>query len=165
MSINPLDRSSHNEGVGEDTHLVQQSQPPHQSSLFSKCVSSKAALLILLWSFMVGLFSGMLLNPDLIVATISPFDFSFVYTLSIYMAVGFVTCFFPLAGILADIKYGRYKTIITSICIVLLSLLLLLLSSLSVLLSFYNVLVAFTILCVCGHFCYHFILWSYRFHC
>ena len=90
-----------------------------------KCVSSKAALLILVWSFVVGLLGGMMLNPEIITTTLfSPF-----MQLSMYGGTALVTCFFPLAGILADIRFGRYKTIITSIYLVLLSLLLLILSN------------------------------------
>ena len=33
-----------------------------------------------------------------------------------------VFCFFPLAGVLADIKYGRYKTVICSLCCIILAL-------------------------------------------
>ena len=73
---------SQDEGLGEDTPLVQQARSLW-SSLYHirhKCVASKAALLILLWSFLVGLLSGMLLNPDLIAATILPFkDFVTTY--------------------------------------------------------------------------------------
>ena len=80
---------------------------------------------------MVGLLSGMLLNPDLIVSTALSVDgIDVAITLYIYIGVAFITCLFPLAGILADIKYGRYKTIIASICIVLLSFLLLITSCL-----------------------------------
>ena len=90
-----------------------------------KCVSSKAALLILVWSFVIGLLGGMMLNPE-IITTIT---FDYFMQLLMYGGIAWATCFFPLAGILADIKFGRYKTIITSIYLVLLSLFLLILSS------------------------------------
>ena len=80
-----------------------------------KCVSNKAALLILLWSFVIGLLSAMMLNPEIYMRM-------FPYSISL-VAYGFVvifTCFFPLAGILADIKFGRYKIVVTSLLIVLL---------------------------------------------
>ena len=80
-----------------------------------KCVSNKAALLILLWNFVVGLLSGMLLNPELSIIFLS------IFTL---IAIIDFTCFFPLAGILADIKFGRYKIVVNSLFIVFLSLLL-----------------------------------------
>ena len=84
-----------------------------------KCVSNKAALLILLWSFVVGLSPAQLLNSELFMRMI-------VHPLSLiaFGVVTFFTCFFPLAGILADIKCGRYKTVVTSLFIVLLAYLL-----------------------------------------
>ena len=121
------------DGLGEDTPLVKQSRPLFLWSSLCltrcKCVTSKAALLILLWSFMVGLLSGMMLNSDLIVSIALSIDsIDVAITLYIYIGVAFITCLFPLAGVLADIKYGRYKTIITSICIVLLALIFLLIT-------------------------------------
>ena len=75
-----------------------------------KCVSNKAALLILLWSFVVGLLSGMLMNPELYLRFLK-----FKYYIITYVCVVIYTLFFPLAGILADIKFGRYKTVVTSL--------------------------------------------------
>ena len=82
-----------------------------------KCVSSKAALLILLWSFVVGLLSGLLINLELYDSRRGGFGILF------YGGAVIISCFFPLAGILADIKYGRYKTVVTSLYIVLLAVL------------------------------------------
>ena len=104
----------------EDTPLI----PGRTRSWFAmrygntrKCVSNKAALLILLWSFVVGLLGAMLLNPEMYLRI-----FSFMYYLGAYGGIVVFTCFFPLAGILADIKFGRYKTVVTSLFIVLLTL-------------------------------------------
>ena len=57
--------------------------------------------------------------------TVFYFNNFVIMMLYVYIGIGFITCFFPLAGILADIRFGRYKTIITSIYLVLPSLLLL----------------------------------------
>ena len=95
-----------------------------------KCVSSKAALLVLLWSFVVGLLGTSLLNPDMYVhVLIYPHGSNDTNGRLGYAVFGFsllggttvLTCFFPVAGILADIKYGRYKTVVTSLSIVLLA--------------------------------------------
>ena len=77
-----------------------------------KCITSKAALLILLWSFAVGISYGLGLNPDNYVQTFSLFSSS---VLIVYGGISIVLCFFPLAGLLADIRYGRYKTVICSL--------------------------------------------------
>ena len=79
-----------------------------------KCVSSKAALLILLWSFVVGLLSGMFLNPDLYsMIVVDP------AALTAYGVAVIFTCFFPLAGFCADTRCGRYKSVVTSLWILL----------------------------------------------
>ena len=76
-----------------------------------KCVSSKSALLILLWSFVLGLWNGIPLNPDLFLR-----NFTFIYSFAGYGFMALVFCFFPLAGFLADVKYGRYKMVTRSLC-------------------------------------------------
>ena len=82
-----------------------------------KCVSNKAALLILLWSFVIGLLSAMMLKPEMYMRM-----FPYSISLVAYGVIVIFTCFFPLAGILADIKFGRYKTVVTSLFIVSLAL-------------------------------------------
>ena len=50
--------------AGEHTPLVVSSLLlARRNRSTRKCVSSKAALLILVWSFVIGLLGGMLLNP------------------------------------------------------------------------------------------------------
>ena len=81
-----------------------------------KCVSSKSALLILFWSFVLGLWNGVALNPDRYLR-----NFTHIYILGGYGLVAIVFCFFPLAGFLADVKYGRYKMVVTSLCLLLIT--------------------------------------------
>ena len=151
---NPADLQERQDEVtaGEHTPLVVSSFPLARRYRSSrKCVSSKAALLILVWSFVIGLLGGMLLNPEIIATSF----FNYYTQLLMYGGIAFVTCFFPLAGILADIRFGRYKSIITSIYLVPLSLLLLILSSIFWVLLFFdnNSKLFIAILClflVCG---------------
>jgi peptide/histidine transporter 3/4 len=103
----------------EDTPLL----PGRRASLCSqlalrysktrKCISSKSALLILLWSFLLGLWNGAALNPDLFLR-----NFVNLVTLSASGLVAFIMLFFPLAGFLADIKYGRYNVIVRSLFLI-----------------------------------------------
>ena len=81
-----------------------------------KCVSSKSALVILFWCFGLGLWNGLALNPDLYLR-----NFTLIYTLAGYGFVALVFCFFPLAGFLADVKYGRYKMVVRSLCLLLIT--------------------------------------------
>ena len=81
-------------------------------SITRKCVSSRSAVLILIWSFALGLWNGIALNPDLFVLNLVR-----SYIPAIYGFAAILLCFFPLAGFLADVKYGRYKTVIrTGVC-------------------------------------------------
>ena len=84
-----------------------------------KCVSSRAALLVLLWCFVVGLLSGALLNPYLFVVIAANPGVAWIA----YGVVAFFTCFHPLAGFLADTKCGRYKTVVICTLLVVVSLL------------------------------------------
>ena len=92
-----------------------------------QCVSSKAALLILLWGFVVGLLGEFKLYPvvNLVNEHVPVMEYINIIGPTAYLfgSAAILTCFFPLAGILGDIKYGRYKTVVTSLNIVLLSLL------------------------------------------
>ena len=58
----------------------------------------------------------MVLNPDLYLKI-----FFFFFCLVGFGGATFIMCFFPLAGFLADTKYGRYKTVVRSLFLVSLS--------------------------------------------
>ena len=77
-----------------------------------KCITSKAALITLLWSLAVLLVYSIVLNPDIYVQVFSPL--TIWGGLIPYGIVPIVLCFFPLAGFLADTKFGRYKTVTVS---------------------------------------------------
>ncbi len=103
---------------GEDTPLLLPSRKREvpgswfalRYSTTRKCVSSKSALLILVWSFVLGLWNGAALNPDLFLR-----NFVNLVTLNASGLVAFIMLFFPLAGFLADVKYGRYNVIVRSL--------------------------------------------------
>ena len=87
-----------------------------------KCITSKAALLVLLWAFILPPGYVALIHPELL-------HLEFLKQASKYaihptvLLLLIVQCFFPLAGHLADTKIGRYKTIILSLWITMLALL------------------------------------------
>ena len=121
--------------IGESSHLSTSTislniSPDNMGSLCSclerrfnsvhKCVSSKAALLTLFWLFIVSMASGL---PNTII------DDQFIlyayrdpYSIITYSILKIPLCLFPLAGFLADNKFGRYKVIITSLFILLIAL-------------------------------------------
>ncbi len=86
-----------------------------------KCVSSKAALIILVWVFL-ALFTFFITSKIFFVIfhyKVSPTSYEFYYISSLSY------CIYPVAGYLADIKFGRYKTVIRSLYLSILLLLIL----------------------------------------
>ena len=79
----------------------------------SKCITSKAGLISLVWSFAAGTIYGMAYNPNNFIY-IFPYS-SFPVLLITFIGSAIILCFYPLAGFLADNKIGRYKTIIRSL--------------------------------------------------
>lgn len=75
----------------------------------------KGVFLILLWNVMVGVIYGLLLCVAIAVA-VNKSKYSF--KVAVYICIGIFASislgqmfFYPLGGLLADIKYGRYKVI------------------------------------------------------
>ena len=87
-----------------------------------KCVSSKAALLTLLWVFVIYLIYIFSYQPANYISnfTHSPIDI----LVAIYAVNAVVLCLFPVAGFLADNKFGRYRTVTKSLYLLIVSLLL-----------------------------------------
>ena len=100
---------------------------PFFSSLFGFCVRFKATILILLWSIFVGalyliintLFHLIIylwyLVPDILLP-----NFNYYFVLP-YAVVSLFFIFYPLSGYLADVCCGRFKTIMSSLALLLCS--------------------------------------------
>ena len=73
-----------------------------------KCVTSKSPLIALFWSFLVSVMFGCLYQY-IVLRVIYKYNVS--NQVQAYSVMAFLFCFYPLAGCLADIKFGRYKTI------------------------------------------------------
>ena len=87
------------------------------------CVSSKAALLILLWNFILVASLKGFLDPNyfgIILFRINDDNRTTMTQSSviIYSVVAFLFLFYPLAGCLADIRWGRYKTVVYSVRVI-----------------------------------------------
>ena len=67
------------------------------------CVSSKAALLILLWNLILVAGVESLLDPNFFRELGNNFNVSVMA----YSVMAFFSLFYPLAGCLADIRWGR----------------------------------------------------------
>ena len=84
------------------------------------CFTSKAAFFSLVWSFGVNLLYDFFYQPSTYGSVLSLFSTSWVIAIT-YAAGAIVLSFYPLAGFLADNKFGRYKTIARSLQIIIVS--------------------------------------------
>ena len=82
-----------------------------------KCISSKAALLILFWSFVVYMIYTELFFSGFVYIQAIGIHVNTTIIFNGGNALVFIFC--PLAGFLADVKFSRYKTIVTSLYIML----------------------------------------------
>ena len=83
-----------------------------------KCVSSNAVILILFWSFSVSLiYYSIFEGGNYLFSTLAPVE----YYSFLYAPESFIMCFYPLAGFLADTKYGRFRMVNRSSQLLLLS--------------------------------------------
>ena len=87
------------------------------------CVwSSKAVVLILLWNLMITVGFRSFFDPSLHTVTIFKINESDIYLLAVliyglsYGMNGLLFLFYPLAGFLADVRWGRYITVKNSLC-------------------------------------------------
>ena len=86
------------------------------------CITSKAAVFILFWTVIVGAVYNLITG---VVHFVLLFTFSTVYLnvpLTYIVLYFFVAVFFmlyPLCGFMADVYFGRFKTIMISLCLVL----------------------------------------------
>ena len=84
------------------------------------CLTSKAAILILLWNLILVVGLQSFLDPNFFVNFIAEFDGLIITILSgvSYSGLAFLYLFYPLAGCLADIRWGRYKIVVNSLCVI-----------------------------------------------
>ena len=78
------------------------------------CITSKAALLTLLWSLVASTAYQLLGQPGNYTYLV-PANFLSL----IYAGNAFLLCFYPLAGFLADNKFGRYNSVVWSLYVML----------------------------------------------
>ena len=86
------------------------------------CLPSKAAILVLLWTVMVGaVYSFVLITAAVLIFSKSE---SSSISISIndslpYAILALVSVFYPLSGLIADVCCGRLKTVAVSLCCIL----------------------------------------------
>ena len=124
----------HMDGLSESSRLLVNTATEDYSSPFQQksvcfscplskhlCLPSKAAILILLWTIVVGVvyhnllgFSSLLVlsnpTPNAILSQYEPLP---------YAMLALVMMFYPLSGFIADVYCGRLKTVVTSLAFIL----------------------------------------------
>ncbi len=117
------ERSQSNSDVNETTRLLENESPLQRNGLpllrrfkESVLIKSKAVNTILFWNALAYLLYGFLYNPDAIfvVAATSQFYSSDIFIpigSGVYGLIAVWLLFYPLAGYLADVRYGRYKVV------------------------------------------------------
>ena len=83
----------------------------------SICLRTKSAALILFWSFLAGLLHSVCTNPYLMITRFTKRNITRDIAIlgGVFIFYAFLQLFYPLAGLLADIRYGRYKCVIGSL--------------------------------------------------
>ena len=113
---------------GENTPLIRNKRQRVSSKVWPKfhcrrqqcCLKSKAAILILFWNFILVVGFESFLDPNFFGYMVGELNTSSTILLSgsVYAALAFIYLLYPLAGCLADIRWGRYKTTINSLCFI-----------------------------------------------
>ena len=84
-----------------------------------KCITSRSAIIVLIWSFFMSLIHVTTIH-------VSYYQFPAVLNVQYYLIVvtivsALINLLYPISGLLADLKLGRYKTIVSSIWMVVIS--------------------------------------------
>ena len=94
----------------------------HVKSKFRRqsCLKSKPVILILVWTFLASVLHWIFTDPSSVVTPVSLLYFfdnsSFIIVIgSTYVYFAILQLFYPLAGYIADVRYGRYKCVIGSL--------------------------------------------------
>ena len=88
------------------------------------CLSSKAAILIILWATVIG--AAYTLFQDIVAVSILGRHYAHTTDIAIlglipHVTLTFIMTFYPLSGFIADVCCGRFKTAIISLTLMLLS--------------------------------------------
>ena len=86
----------------------------HQYKNTRKYILSKGALAILMWMFTASTLYYLIFDPETFTSLISLIidNTSVTLYIIVYGVLAIIFCFYPIAGYLADNKYGRYKTVV-----------------------------------------------------
>ena len=85
------------------------------------CLKSKPVVMILIWSFLASMLHWIFTDPSSVSTPLTLFSsgdnyYSITVIGSVYVYFAILQVFYPLAGYLADVRYGRQKCVIGSLC-------------------------------------------------
>ena len=85
------------------------------------CLKSKPVVIILIWSFLASMLHWIFTDPSSVITPLTQFSlgkkYYFIVVIgSVYVYFAILQVFYPLAGYLADVRYGRQKCVIGSLC-------------------------------------------------
>ena len=83
----------------------------HRYKNTRKYILSKGALAILTWMFTASTLYYLIFDPETF-TTATLYNTSGTLYIIVYGVMAIIFCFYPMAGYLADNKYGRYKTVV-----------------------------------------------------
>ena len=84
-----------------------------------KYIISKGALAILVWMFTASILYNIVFDPETFTKILPNNSITYII---VYGVLAIIFCFYPIAGYLADNKYGRYKTVVFGLWLLLPSL-------------------------------------------
>ena len=92
----------------------------HVKSKFRRqsCLKSKPVILILIWTFLASVLHWIFTDPSSVITPLTLFhiyDNSSFIIGSAYVYFAILQLFYPFAGYLADVRYGRKKCVISSL--------------------------------------------------
>ena len=86
------------------------------------CLRSKAALLILVWNLIIVASLNTFFDPSFYIYSMNNIPSlegqSFIFMPILYGGSAFLLLFYPQAGYMAETRWGRYKTILTSVHVI-----------------------------------------------
>ena len=94
----------------------------HLKSKFQRrsCLKSKPVILILIWIFLASVLHWIFTDPSSVITPLTLMylggnNYFIIVIGSAYVYFAILQLFYPLAGYLADVRYGRYKCVIGSL--------------------------------------------------
>ena len=81
------------------------------------CLPSKSAMIILMWTLVIGAINGFATYGSIVAGLSLRFHIRHIFfsIVTIYAIMAMVLLLYPLAGFLADVCWGRYRTVIASL--------------------------------------------------